>query len=68
MCINRMASKLSEIDDLVHNTFQGLWKLKDSVKVKVGAENFKTTKYGAEFDQMQETKVIRFIYEIYIYS
>ena len=53
-----MASKLSQIDDLVHNSFQGLWKLKDSVKIKVGVENFKTTRHGAEFDQMQETKVV----------
>ena len=52
-----MASKLSQIDDLVHNTFQGLWKLKDSVKIKIGVENFKTTRHGAEFEQMQETKV-----------
>lgn len=53
-----MASKISEIDDPasdpVHNTFQELWKLKDSVKIKIGTENFR---HGAEFEQMQETKV-----------
>lgn len=53
-----MASKIAEIGDSLRNTtFQGLWKLKDNVKIKIGSENFKPTKHGVEFEQMQETKV-----------
>ena len=53
-----MAScKVSQISDPMHDTFQGLWKLKDSVKIRISTENFKPLKHGAEFEQMQETKV-----------
>ena len=47
-----MASKVSQINDPEHDVFQGLWKLKDSVKVRISTAN------GAELvEQMQETKV-----------
>ena len=47
-----MASKVSQISDPIHDTFQGLWKLKDSVKVRISTAN------GADLvEQMQETKV-----------
>ena len=56
-----MASKVSKITDPIHDTFQGLWKLNDSVKIRISTENFKPMKYGAEFEQMQETKVYSYI-------
>jgi len=52
-----MAYKDSQVGDSLQNTFQGLWKLKDSVKVRISTENIKSTRNGAEHDQIQETKV-----------
>lgn len=48
-----MASKTFQSDDPLQKTFHDLWKLKDSVKVRISSENMK---HGAEIE-IPEIKV-----------